>query len=100
MFLGGATYDSYTAATTEEEIREQIEMELAVTDEELELRALQIERSGIVPPLDTDRVVIRIAVDPGSPIPPLGDQVSQRVETVTGESVIVELEFIFVQRTS
>lgn len=98
VFLVGVTYDSYVASTTEEDIRDGVEMELDTVDEELQLREIQVERTGIVPPLETDRVIIQVAVSPDSSIPPLLERITERVEHVTGDDVEVEVEFMFVQR--
>lgn len=99
VFLLGITYDSYVAANTEEDIREAVTDELEDVDAQLELRELSVERTGIVPPLETDRVTIRVATDPDASVPSLVDRLSERVNTVTGDSVTVEVEFIFVQQT-
>lgn len=97
VFLFGVTYDTYVASTTEDEIRSAIETELEQVDGDLQLRELSIERSGVVPPLNTDRVIITITVDPETEIPPLVDRLADRVEAVTGTPVEVEVEFIFVE---
>lgn len=100
IFLVGVTFDSYVASTTEQDIRDEVQMELDQVDEDLELRELQIDRTGVVPPLETERVVIRLTLDPDSTIPPLVDRLTERVESITGDGVEVEVEFIFVQRPS
>lgn len=99
MFLGGATYDSYVAATDEEEIRAEIEEELALADAQLELREVTVTRSGIIPPLETERVVVRIALDPDDEPPRLAERLEQRIEAVTGAGVDVEVEYVLVERT-
>jgi len=99
VFLGGATYDSYVAGTTEEEIRQVVTAELDSADAELELRELDVTRSGVVPPLETDQVVVTVAVDPGDDPPRLGDRLTERIEPVTDPDVDVEVEYVLVERT-
>ncbi len=97
MFLFGVTYDSYVASTTENEIRTAIVDELEQIDEDLELRELRIERTGLVPPLDTDRVVIVITIPYNAEIPPLVDRLTEEVEAITETEVDVAVEFVLVQ---
>jgi len=94
-FLLGVTYDSYAAATTEEEIRDAVDEELAET--QLLLREVTVERTGFVPPLETDRVVVHISVDPDDPVPRVGERLTERIEAVVGAPVTVEVEFVLVQ---
>ena len=98
VFLGGATYDSYVATNVEEEIRQEVGDELELADAQLELRDITVTRSGIVPPLETDRVVVRIAIDPDDDPPRLGDRLKQRIEAVTGTLVDIEVEYVMVER--
>lgn len=97
-FLLGVTYDSYAAATTEEEIKNAVDDELAAT--QLELRGVTVERTGVLPPLETDRVVVRVATDPSDPIPQVVGRLSERIEEINGGPVDVEVEFTFVQDVS
>ncbi len=97
VFLAGVTYDSYVASTTESEVRTVVEDELDDLDDDLELRQLQIERTGILPPLETDRVVIVISVPYDADIPPLVDRLTERVEAVTHSDVDVAIEFVLIQ---
>ena len=98
VFLGGATYDSYVAATTEEEIRDEVEAELEAADARLDLREITVTRSGVVPPLDTEHVAVRIAVDPDDDPPRLAGPLEQRIHPVTGPDTEIEVEYLLVDR--
>lgn len=98
-FLFGVTYDSYVASTTEEEIRAGVVEELEQTDEDLELRELTIDRSGILPPLETERVIVEVAVPADDERPQLIDRLADRIEAVTDTPVEIVVEFVFVERS-
>ena len=97
-FLFGVTYDSYVASTTEEDIRAAVQDELVSVDADLTLRELSVERSGMIPPLETERVVIEIGVGTGTEQPELLDRLADRIEVVTDRPVEVEIEFVFIER--
>ena len=98
VFLGGATYDSYVAATTEEEIREVVGEEIDQAEVEVTVRDLTVTRSGVIPPLQTDRVVVTLAVDPDDDPPRLVDRLEARITGLTHEGVAVEVEYVLVER--
>ena len=98
-FLVGVTYDSYTASTTEEELRASITTELEDVDGQLQLHTLEVDRTGIVPPLETERVIITVAVDPEDTIPELHERLTDRVEEITDGPTAVEIRFILVQQS-
>lgn len=100
MFLLGVTYESYVAATTEEEIRIAVNEELVEQDVAMEVRELHVERAGLFPPLETDRVTITISVDPTAPTPQVADRLSDRIATVSDGDPAVEIEFVYVQHPS
>lgn len=94
VFLGGVTYDGYAAATTEQEIRDGVAEELAAVDESLSLMELDIRRSGTIPPLDTDRVVITVGYPPGDPPELLAERLDTRIEAVASQDVTVEVRYV------
>ncbi|SNR37842.1 TIGR00341 family protein [Halorubrum vacuolatum] len=98
MFLGGVTYDTYVETTTEAEIRSAVGDELAAIDGELELLELQVERSGTVPPLSTDRVIITVGGPPGTAVDGLAAALDTRIEATVGHGVAVEVRFVTVER--
>lgn len=99
LFLGGATYDSYVATTTEKEIRAAVHDELGHEDGDLELRALHVERTGLIPPQHTERVVVVVGVPPGEPLPQLAPRLRDRIRAVTNGEVHVEVEYRVVEQT-
>ena len=98
VFLGGVTYESYVASTTETDIRAATTDELTALDSEFELLELTVERSGTVPPLETDRVVVTVGVPPGSPVEGIAPALDARIESVVGTEVRVEVRTVTVER--
>ncbi len=93
MFLGGVTYDSYAAATTEQEIHSTVSDELAETASETTLIELETRRSGTIPPLDVDRVVVTVGVPPGEATPNLAERLHERIGEELGKDVPVRVRF-------
>ncbi|MDB9249780.1 TIGR00341 family protein [Halorubrum ezzemoulense] len=98
VFLGGVTYESYVASTTEADIRAAASDELTALDAEFELLDLTVERTGTVPPLKTDRVVIRVGAPPGGTVEGLAPALDDRIESVVGGEVEVEVRSVTVER--
>ncbi|MDB2223342.1 TIGR00341 family protein [Halorubrum ezzemoulense] len=98
VFLGGVTYESYVASTTEADIRAAASDELTALDAEFELLDLTVERTGTVPPLKTDRVVIRVGTPPGGTVEGLAPALDDRIESVVGGEVEVEVRSVTVER--
>ncbi|MWV63727.1 TIGR00341 family protein [Halorubrum sp. JWXQ-INN 858] len=100
VFLGGVTYDSYVATTTEGEIRSAVGDELASIDAGIELIDIEIERAGNVPPRSTERVVITVGAPPGTGIEGLAARLDTRIEAVIGTETTVEVRLLTVERSS
>ncbi|WP_048077874.1 MULTISPECIES: TIGR00341 family protein [unclassified Halorubrum] len=98
VFLGGVTYDSYVASTTETDIRAAASDELTALNSEFELLELTVERTGTVPPLKTDRVVVTVGVPPGGPVEGIAPVLDGRIETVVDGEVTVEVRTVTVER--
>ena len=98
VFLGGVTYDTYIASTAEAEIRDAVDDELAAIDDELELLDLDVQQTGTVPPLSTDRVVVTVGAPPGTAVEGIAGRLDTRIEAVTGERVDVEVRVMTVDR--
>ena len=98
VFLGGVTYESYVASTTESDIRAAASDELTAIDAEYELLELEVERTGTVPPLDTEHVVITAGVPPGSSVEGIAPALETRIERVAGTEVRVEVRTVTVER--
>ena len=98
VFLGGVTYDTYAASTAEAEIRDVVDDELAAVDDGLERLDLDVQRTGTVPPLSTDRVVVTVGAPPGTAVEGIANRLDTRIEAVTGERVDVEVRVVTVDR--
>jgi len=98
VFLGGVTYDTYVASTTEADIRAAATDELTALDSEFDLLGLTVERSGTIPPLETDRVVVTVGAPPGGTVEGIAPALDDRIEAVVGGSVRVEVRTVTVER--
>ncbi|WP_256403160.1 TIGR00341 family protein [Halorubrum salinum] len=98
VFLGGVTYESYVASTTEADIRSATGDELATLDPGLELLELDVERGGTVPPLDTERVTVTVGAPPGGTVDGVAAALDDRIEATIGGEVSVEVRFVTVAR--
>ena len=98
VFLGGVTYESYVASTTEADIRAAATDELTAIDSEFELLEMSVERTGTVPPLETDRVVVTVGVPPGSTVEGTAPALDDRIEAVVDREVAVEVRTVTVER--
>jgi len=98
VFLGGVTYESYVASTTEADIRSATGDELAALDPGLELLELHIERGGTLPPLDTERVTVTVGAPPGGTVDGVATALDERIEATIDGEVRVEVRFVTVAR--
>jgi len=98
VFLGGVTYESYVASTTEADIRSATGDELATLDPGLELLELDVERGGTLPPLDTERVTVTVGAPPGGTVDGVAAALDDRIEATIGGEVSVEVRFVTVAR--
>ncbi|MDZ5812902.1 TIGR00341 family protein [Halorubrum sp. AD140] len=98
VFLGGVTYESYAVSTTEADIRTAVGDELAALDANVELLELDIERTGTIPPLETEEVDIIVGAPPGTDLSGLVDELDGRVEATIGSDVRIEVRIVTVER--
>jgi len=98
VFLGGVTYDSYVASTTEADIRTAVGEELETLGTGAELIELEVERGGTLPPLDTERVVVTVGAPPGISAEEVAQSLDNRIEATIGEDVQVEVRLVAVSR--
>ncbi|RAW45159.1 TIGR00341 family protein [Halorubrum sp. 48-1-W] len=98
VFLGGVTYDSYVASTTETDIRNAVGDELAALDPEAELLELEIERTGTIPPRETERVVVTVGAPPGVSIDGAATTLEGRIDAVAPGDPRVEVRLVTVDR--
>nr|WP_096391596.1 TIGR00341 family protein [Halopenitus persicus] len=99
VFLGGVTYDTYVASTTEQDVREAVETELELAEAQLNLIELELERTGRIPPLRTERVVITVGAEPGVTVSGLADRLDARIQPVVDGPVAVEVRVLTVDRS-
>jgi uncharacterized hydrophobic protein (TIGR00341 family) len=98
VFLGGVTYDSYVASTTESDIRSAVGDELDAMSSETELIELEVERGGTITPLDTERVVVTVGAPPEIAAEEVALALDRRIEVAIGEEVQVEVRLVAVSR--
>jgi uncharacterized hydrophobic protein (TIGR00271 family) len=91
-FLGGVTYDSFQAATTEEQIREATAGVLAERTD-AQLLSLEVERSSDVVFRNPEAVVVTVGVENGDP-PALADAIDAAVEDATGREIQTEVRYV------
>ncbi len=91
-FLGGVTYDSFQAATTEERIREAADSALADRPE-ARLLSLEVQRSNDIVFRNPDTVVVTVGVENGD-APALADAIDDSVERVTGREIRTEVRYV------
>ncbi|QHS18371.1 TIGR00341 family protein [haloarchaeon 3A1-DGR] len=99
VFLGGVTYDTYVASTTEQDVREAVEAELELAEAQLDLIELEMQRTGRIPPLRTERVVITVGAEPGATVSGLADRLDARIQPVVEGPVAVEVRVLTVDRS-
>jgi len=98
VFLGGVTYDSYTATTTEAEIRDAVGAELSTLEGDATLIDIRIERTGTLPPLETERVVVTVGAEETASIDGLADTLADRIAAATGADPAVEVRLVTIDR--
>ena len=91
-FLGGVTYDSFQAATTEERVQEAAEGVLA-EQTEAQLLSLEVERSNDVVFRNTESVVVTVGVENGDP-PALADAIDAAIEDAIGREIRTEVRYV------
>ncbi|WP_149798365.1 TIGR00341 family protein [Halorubrum xinjiangense] len=99
VFLGGVTYDSYVASTTEADIRTAVNDELDAMGFGTELIELEVEREGTLPPRNTERVVVTVGAPPGIGAEEIARALDRRIETTIDEDVQVEVRLVAVSRS-
>jgi uncharacterized membrane protein len=97
-FLGGVTYDSYTQATTTEQITADAEAAVAVANEDtaFEMTVLDVEVQHTNTALfqEPQRVIVTIGIPPGQSMSGLSPEIDTRVERTTGQSIVTEVRYV------
>jgi len=103
LFLGGVTYDSYQRATTEQEIREEIDDLVAATDAntafDVDLLDVEIEYTNTAVFRRADAVVVTVGVTPGETVTSLADRIDVAVQDVVGRDVTVDVRYLPAERS-
>jgi len=92
VFLGGVTYDSYQAATTEDAIRDEVEIALEGTG--AELFGVEVVRSDGIIFRHSERVVVTVGVSPDDQPPDLAPRIATRVSPATERDVDVQVRYV------
>ncbi|AHG00473.1 hypothetical protein HALLA_18400 [Halostagnicola larsenii XH-48] len=95
VFLGGITYASYSAATFEENTREDIETLLEQPEYDgYQLLELEVVMDEDYPFLSPERVIVTIGGPPGETDPELADELHERVNRYGDDSIDVEVRYV------
>jgi uncharacterized hydrophobic protein (TIGR00341 family) len=102
VFLGGVTYDTFQRATTEEEIRTQvndlIESTDASTEFELSLLELNLDYTNTAIFRRTSGITVTIGVPPDRTVDGLAGDIDAIAKDTTGRNVDVEVRFVGMDR--
>jgi uncharacterized hydrophobic protein (TIGR00341 family) len=99
VFLGGVTYDSYQAATTEQEIRQSVNAELedpAYSGYELVELEVQTTTQYVLFQRP-EAVVVTVGVPPDAPRPGLADAIERRLSDAHGRDIEVQVLYFEVE---
>jgi hypothetical protein len=91
-FLGGVTYDSYRAATTEERIHETVD---DIIDDRKEARLLSIEvkHSSDIVFRRSETVVVMVGVESDN-LPALANPIDAAIERATDHEIRTEVRYV------
>jgi uncharacterized hydrophobic protein (TIGR00341 family) len=97
-FLGGVTYDSYTRATTTQDLTEGAESVVAATNAstsfELAVLDVQVEHTNTALFQRPQRVIVTVGVPPGESINGLAPEMDQRLEATAGHEIDTEIRYV------
>ncbi|MEF8829080.1 MAG: TIGR00341 family protein [Haloarcula sp.] len=94
-FLGGVTLDSYQRATTESDIRENIEGSVGPPSRVL---SVEVESTNTAIFQQPRRVVVTIGLPPGAEQPLLAEQLDAVADDAAGRDVATEVHYVTVER--
>ncbi len=103
-FLGGVTYDSYTSATTTEDIRADAGEVVAATDasveSDIELLDVQVEHSNTALFRQPQAVIVTVGVPPDETVTGLVDRIDERVDETAGTDVRTQVRYVVTETAS
>ncbi|GAB3037001.1 TIGR00341 family protein [Natronobiforma cellulositropha] len=94
LFLGAITYNSYQAATFEQEANEAVTAALESSYPAVQLLELEVVLDDEYPFRGPDRVVVTVGGPPGEAYPGLVELLSERINAQASEPVDVEVRFV------
>jgi uncharacterized hydrophobic protein (TIGR00341 family) len=92
-FLGGVTYDSYTTATTDADIRAEAAAVVADTPE-FRLLDVQVEHTNTILFQQPRAVVVTVGVPPGRTASGLSARIDDRVDATAGRDVRTQVRYV------
>jgi len=97
-FLGGVTYDSYTTATTAEDISVDAEATVAAFDSTVDydvaLLDVRVEHTNTVLFREPRTVVVLVGVPPGRSVTGLAGRIDERVDEAAGRDVHTRVQYV------
>jgi uncharacterized hydrophobic protein (TIGR00341 family) len=97
-FLGGVTYDSYTTATTAEDISVDAEATVAAFDSTVDydvaLLDVRVEHTNTVLFREPRTVVVLVGVPPGRSVTGLAGRIDERVDEAAGRDVHTQVQYV------
>jgi uncharacterized hydrophobic protein (TIGR00341 family) len=97
-FLGGVTLDSYTRATTTQQL--QTDAELAVEETsaalsfDIELLEVEVEQTNTVLFQRPQRLIVTVGVPPGETVGSLSATIDARAEATLGRNITTEVRYL------
>ncbi len=97
-FLGGVTYDSYTRATTTEQLTTDAEAAVAAanenTDLEMTVLNVQVEHTNTALFQEPQRIIVTVGIPPGQSAVGLAPDIDERVEETTGRDIETQVRYV------
>jgi uncharacterized hydrophobic protein (TIGR00341 family) len=97
-FLGGVTYDSYTRATTTQELTEGAESVVAATNAstsfEVTVLDVEVEHTNTALFQRPQQVIVTVGVPPGESIDGLAPEIDDRMEATAGHDIDTEIRYV------
>ena len=97
-FLGGVTYDSYTRATTTQELTDDAESAVTATDAStnftLTVLDVEVEHTNTALFQEPERLIVTVGVPPGESTASLSSSIDQRAEATVGHDIDTEVRYV------
>jgi uncharacterized hydrophobic protein (TIGR00341 family) len=97
-FLGGVTYDSYTTATTDADLRSDAAAAVAAADADvpfdLHLLEVRVEHTNTILFQQPRAVVVTVGVPPGESVSGLSERIDDRADATAGRDVRTQIRYV------